>query len=56
MLTEGLARYWATFHGAPRAESALAFATRTAEAQGLRARMDIALMDALRAIERRDAA
>ena len=55
-LTEGLANYWATFHGVPRAESALAFATRTAEAQGLRARTDIALTDALRAIERRGAA
>jgi hypothetical protein len=56
LLTEGLARYWATFHGVPRAESALAFAMRTAEAQGLRARTDVALADALRALERRGTA
>ena len=48
VLTSGLLAYWARFHAAPRAESPLAFAMRTAESQGLRVRTDITLRDALR--------
>ena len=46
-LSPGLRDYWARFHAAPRAESPLQFAVRTAESQGLRVRTDIALRDAL---------
>jgi hypothetical protein len=47
-LTPGLRDYWARFHAAPRYEGPLEFAIRTAEAQGLRVRTDIAVRDALR--------
>ena len=46
-LTPGLLNYWARFHAATRSEGPLEFATRSAEAQGLRVRTDIALRDAL---------
>jgi hypothetical protein len=45
-LTPGLRDYWARFHAAPRYEGPLEFAIRTAEAQGLRVRTDIAVRDA----------
>jgi hypothetical protein len=47
MLSRGLVDYWASFHATPRAETALQFAMRTAEAQGLQVRTDIALREAL---------
>ena len=56
VLTPGLLAYWARFHSAPRAESPLAFAMRTAESQGLRVRTDITLRDALRKADEAQAA
>ena len=47
-LTPGLLAYWARLHAAPRSEGPLEFAIRTAEAQALRVRTDIAVRDALR--------
>ena len=46
-LSQGLLDYWASFHATPRAETALQFAIRTAESQGLQVRTDIALREAL---------